>query len=103
IKSGGEWISSVALENTIMGHDGVAEAAVIASHDDKWGERPLAAIVRKPDSTVDGEEIAAFLRERMEKWMVPDDYRFVDAIPQTATGKFSKLKLRRQLLDDNHT
>lgn len=99
IKSGGEWISSVALENLIMGHEAVAEAAVVAQPDRKWGERPLAAIVRKPGHEVDADDIADFLRDKLEKWMLPDGYIFVDAIPQTATGKFSKLKLRRQLFD----
>ncbi len=98
IKSGGEWISSVALENAIMAHDDVAEAAVIARSDAKWGERPLAAVVLRAGRSLDGETLAAFLRERLSKWMVPDDYVFVDAIPRTATGKFSKRELRKQLL-----
>ncbi len=101
IKSGGEWISSMQLENAIMGHEGVAEAAVIAKTDEKWGERPLAAVVRKPGSEVTGEQIKEFLSGTMEKWMLPDDYVFVDAIPLTATGKFSKLELRKQVLDKN--
>src|SRR5699024_7876762 len=91
IKSGGEWISSVALEDLIMGHAAVAEAAVVARADHKWGERPVAAIVRKPEHDVSAEHIADFLRDKVEKWMLPDDYIFVDAIPQTATGKSSKL------------
>ncbi len=99
IKSGGEWISSMQLENAIMGHEDVAEAAVIAKTDEKWGERPLAAVVRKPGSDVTGEQITEFLSGTMEKWMLPDDYVFIDAIPLTATGKFSKLELRKQVLD----
>lgn len=97
IKSGGEWISSVHLENEIMGHPDVAEAAVIAKSDDKWGERPLAAIVAAEGKTIDEAAIRAHLLERMPKWMVPDDYVFIDAIPRTSTGKFSKLALREQL------
>ena len=97
IKSGGEWISSVHLENEIMGHPDVAEAAVIAKSDDKWGERPLAAIVAVEGKTIDEAAIRAHLLERMPKWMVPDDYVFIDEIPRTSTGKFSKLALREQL------
>jgi len=100
IKSGGEWISSVALENALMAHDDVAEAAVVARPDEKWGERPLAAIVLREGHQVEPEALAEFLRERMEKWQVPDDYVFVKEIPRTSTGKFSKLDLRKQLLDN---
>ncbi|HLQ84517.1 MAG TPA: long-chain-fatty-acid--CoA ligase, partial [Salinisphaeraceae bacterium] len=100
IKSGGEWISSVQLENLIMGHAAVAEAAVIAKADDKWGERPLAAIVLKSGQHASGDDINEFLRDKLPKWMLPDDYVFVDAIPLTATGKFSKLQLRRQLFGE---
>ncbi|ROO33657.1 long-chain fatty acid--CoA ligase [Salinisphaera orenii] len=99
IKSGGEWISSVQLENAIMAHDAVAEAAVVAQPDDKWGERPLAAVVLRKGETLDADTLRAFLLERMAKWMVPDDYVFIDAIPRTSTGKFSKLDLRKQMLD----
>ena len=101
IKSGGEWISSVQLENAIMGHDDVAEAAVVAQPDEKWGERPLAAVVIREGRELSAEDLAAFLRERMEKWMVPDNYVFVDEIPRTATGKFSKLDLRKRLFDNS--
>lgn len=100
IKSGGEWISSVQLENAIMAHEDVAEAAVVARPDEKWGERPLAAVVLREGRQLSEEDLAAFLRERMEKWMVPESYAFVDEIPRTSTGKFSKLDLRKQLLGD---
>jgi fatty-acyl-CoA synthase len=100
IKSGGEWISSVQLENAIMAHDDVAEAAVVAQPDEKWGERPLAAVVLREGRDLSAEDLTAFLRERMEKWMVPENYVFVDEIPRTSTGKFSKLDLRKQLLDN---
>jgi len=99
IKSGGEWISSVHLENVIMGHEDVAEAAVVAQTDEKWGERPLAAVVPREGAQLDAETLKSYMKEHVAKWMVPDDYRFVEAIPRTATGKFSKLDLRKQLFD----
>ena len=98
IKSGGEWISSVQLENEIMAHDAVAEAAVIAQPDEKWGERPLAAVVKKPGQEVTPDDLREFLMGRMEKWMVPNDYTFIEEVPRTSTGKFNKLGLRQQLL-----
>lgn len=94
IKSGGEWISSVDLENAIMGHPAVAEAAVIAITDDKWGERPLAVIALKPDAHTTGEDIEKFLDGKFAKWWLPDEYVFVESIPRTSTGKFLKSKLR---------
>ncbi|MCM2254011.1 MAG: AMP-binding protein, partial [Ramlibacter sp.] len=96
IKSGGEWISSVDLENTIMGHPAVAEAAVVAVAHPRWGERPLAAVVRKPGAQVDEGELKAHVASHFAKWQVPDDWVFVDAIPRTSTGKFQKLRLREQ-------
>ena len=97
IKSGGEWISSVDLEGAIMGHPAVAEAAVVAAPHSKWGERPVAFVVLKPGATVSGEEIARFLEPKFAKWWLPDEYRFVDAIPRTSTGKFLKRALREKL------
>ena len=99
IKSGGEWISSIDLENTAVGHPAVAEAAVIGVPHPKWDERPLLIIVRKPDMTVTKEEMLDFLRDKVVKWWLPDDVVFVDEIPHTATGKISKLELRRQFKD----
>lgn len=99
IKSGGEWISSVHLENELMAHEGVAEAAVIARPHPKWGERPLACIVRNPGSEVAADELRDFMSQRMEKWMCPDGYVFIDEVPRTSTGKFSKLDLRKQFGD----
>ncbi len=96
IKSGGEWISSVDLENAIMAHEGVAEAAVIAVPHEKWGERPLACVVAKPGVTVGVEELNALLAKRFAKWQLPDAYEFIDAIPRTSTGKFWKVKLRER-------
>ena len=96
IKSGGEWISSVDLENAIMGHPAVAEAAVIAVPHPKWAERPLAVIVPKQGATVDEQQMRDFLSQKFVKWMVPDAYAFVDAIPRTSTGKFLKTALRER-------
>lgn len=98
IKSGGEWISSVDLENALMGHGAVKEAAVIAIPDDKWGERPLAAIVLKDGKTVTEDELSAhLLAHGFAKWQLPDGYVFRDAIPRTSTGKFMKMTLRDEL------
>jgi fatty-acyl-CoA synthase len=96
IKSGGEWISSVDLENAIMGHPAVAEAAVIAVAHPKWDERPLACVVKKPGAAVTAAEIRKFLEDKFAKWQLPDEVVFVDAIPRTSTGKFQKLALREQ-------
>ena len=99
IKSGGEWIGSVALENAIMGHPAVAEAAVIGIPHPKWDERPLAVVVRKPGATVTGDELRAHLEGSFAKWSLPDAFEFVDAIPKTSTGKFLKAALRQQYRD----
>ena len=96
IKSGGEWISSVDLENAIMGHPAVAEAAVIAVPHPKWAERPLAVIVLRQGKSATVDEMKAFLATKFAKWAVPDAYEFVDAIPRTSTGKFLKTRLREQ-------
>ena len=95
IKSGGEWISSVDVENALMAHPAVAEAAVIAIPDEKWTERPLACIALKPGQTVDPAALNALLMARgFAKWQCPERYEVVAAIPRTSTGKFWKLKLR---------
>ncbi|AGK04818.1 AMP-dependent synthetase and ligase [Meiothermus ruber DSM 1279] len=96
IKSGGEWISSIDLENALMAHPAVKEAAVIAIPDPKWDERPLAAVVLKEGASVTPEELARFLEPRFAKWWLPDAYVFLDEIPRTSTGKFLKSKLREQ-------
>lgn len=96
VKSGGEWISSVALENTLMGHASVAEAAVIAVPHPKWDERPLAAVVLKPGQHATAEELRAFLAPHFAKWWLPDSFAFVDAIPKTSAGKFLKSALRER-------
>jgi len=99
VKSGGEWISSAELENEIMAHPKVAEAAVIGVPHPKWTERPLAAIVLKPGETVTKDEILEFLTGRVAKWWLPDDVVIVDEIPKTSVGKFSKKTLREQFAD----
>jgi fatty-acyl-CoA synthase len=99
IKSGGEWISSIDLENAAVGHPGVAEAAVIGVFHPKWDERPLLIVVRKPGSNVGREEILDFLKDKVAKWWLPDDVAFVDELPHTATGKLLKTKLREDFKD----
>jgi fatty-acyl-CoA synthase len=99
IKSGGEWIGSVELENEIMAHPKVAEAAVIAIPHEKWVERPLACVVVKPGETVTGEEIIEFLTPRVAKWWLPDAVEFIDEVPKTSVGKFSKKTLREKFTD----
>jgi fatty-acyl-CoA synthase len=96
IKSGGEWISSVDMETTIMGHPKVLEAAVIAVPHERWVERPLACIVPKPEftATLTAEEIYEYLRPRVAKWWLPDEVVFIDAVPKTSVGKFDKKVLR---------
>lgn len=94
IKSGGEWISSIALENAAVGHPSVAAAAVIAIPHPRWQERPLLLLVRRPAHAVTADEVLAFLAERVAKWWLPDEVVFVEALPYTATGKVQKVKLR---------
>ena len=99
IKSGGEWISSIDIENAAVGCPGVAEAAAIGIPHPKWDERPLLLIVRDPGSNVGEPEIRSFLSRQMAKWWMPDAIEFVDALPHTATGKLSKKDLRDQYRD----
>jgi 3-(methylthio)propionyl---CoA ligase len=94
IKSGGEWISSIELENVAIAHPAVAEAAVIGVHHPKWDERPLLIVQRKPGATVTREDLLAFYADKVAKWWIPDDVVFVEALPHTATGKLLKTKLR---------
>ena len=96
IKSGGEWISSVELENAAMGCPGVAEAAAIALPHPKWDERPLLVVVRKPDSDVSADAIRAHLSGMVAKWWLPDEIVFTDQLPHTATGKLLKTALRER-------
>jgi 3-(methylthio)propionyl---CoA ligase len=96
VKSGGEWISSIALENLAMAHPAVLEAAVIACCHPKWDERPLLIVVKKPDQEVTREQLLAFYDGKVAKWWIPDDVVFVDELPHTATGKLMKTTLRER-------
>ena len=99
IKSGGEWISSIEIENEAVGCTGVAEAAVIGLPHPKWSERPLLIIIRDAGSDIDKEGVLAYLDGKIAKWWMPDDVVFVDEIPHTATGKIQKMELRKQFKD----
>jgi fatty-acyl-CoA synthase len=101
IKSGGEWISSVALESALLGHPAVAEAAVIAIPHSHWQERPLAVVVLKPGARVSAQHLRDFLEPHFAKWWIPDAFEFVEAIPRTATGKILKYALREQFKEYN--
>ncbi|MBM3794197.1 MAG: long-chain fatty acid--CoA ligase [Acidobacteria bacterium] len=94
IKSGGEWVSSVEVENAIMAHSDVLEAAVIGVPDPRWDERPLACVVLKPGSEATAASLRAFLGDRVAKWCVPDRWAFIDEVPKTSVGKFYKKTLR---------
>jgi fatty-acyl-CoA synthase len=98
IKSGGEWISSVDMETTIMGHPKVLEAAVIAVPHPRWQERPLACVVPKPEfkDQLTESEILDYLRPLVAKWWLPDEVRFIEAVPKTSVGKFDKKVLRER-------
>ncbi len=100
IKSGGEWISSIELENAIMSHPSVLEAAVIGVPDERWVERPLAVIVKRPEQDLSPEELAAFLTTRVAKWWIPEKIAFLDNIPRTSVGKFDKKALRQLHVED---
>ena len=99
VKSGGEWISSVDMENELMGHSAVAEAAVIAVPDERWGERPLAVVVLCAGAQASADELREHLCGHFAKWQLPDRFEFVDEIPRTATGKFKKLALREKFVE----
>ena len=94
IKSGGEWISSMELENILMAHPAVAEAAVIGVTDERWGERPLAAVVLAAGSTATVDELRAFLAERVPRWQLPERWSFIAEVPKTSVGKFAKTRMR---------
>jgi len=99
IKSGGEWISSIAIEGIAMAHPAVAEAAVIGVKHPKWDERPVLVVVRKGGEVVNRADMLRFLEGKIAKWWMPDEVIFVESLPHTATGKLSKVDLRRQLAD----
>ena len=100
VKSGGEWISSVELENEIMAHPEVAEAAVIAMPHDRWQERPMACVVPKEgvEERLLRDSIMSFLEDRVAKWWLPDEVVFIESVPRTSVGKFDKKALRKQVL-----
>ena len=96
VKSGGEWISSVALENEIMAHPKVREAAVIGLPDERWGERPVACVVPEPGADLDADEVRDFLEGRVARWWIPERVEFIEEVPKTSVGKFSKKTLRER-------
>jgi fatty-acyl-CoA synthase len=96
IKSGGEWISSIQLENTAVDHPDVAEAAAIAVQHAKWGERPLLVVVLREKASLERAEMLAWFEGKVAKWWIPDDVVFVSELPHTATGKIKKADLRKQ-------
>ena len=100
IKSGGEWISSVELENALMGHPAVAEAAVIAIPDEKWSERPLAVVVLKEGASATADDLRTFLAPQFAKWWLPERFEFVGEIPKTSVGKFRKTALREEFAQE---
>jgi fatty-acyl-CoA synthase len=99
IKSGGEWISSVDLENALMAHPDVVEAAVVGIPDEKWQERPLASVVLREGATVKPAELRDFLARAVPKWQLPDAWTFIEAVPRTSVGKFDKKVIRKWYAD----
>jgi len=99
IKSGGEWISSLALENHLMGHPAVLEASVVGVPDDKWGERPLATVVVREGASVGADDLRDFLGGRVARWQLPERWAFIDKVPKTSVGKFDKKVLRQRYAD----
>jgi fatty-acyl-CoA synthase len=99
IKSGGEWISSIDLENAAVGHDDVAEAAVIAVPHPRWSERPLLIVTPRPGCQPEPDGLIAFLARQFPRWMLPDDVVIVSELPHTATGKLMKTRLREMFRD----
>ena len=96
IKSGGEWISSVDLENAIMGHPDVLEASVVGVPDERWGERPLATVVLREGAAATPESLRDFLEDKLAHWQLPERWALVDEVPKTSVGKFDKKVLRRR-------
>jgi len=99
IKSGGEWISTIALEDALLKHPAVAEAAVIGIPHERWQERPLALVVLRPGHSVTADELRAYLQNYVVRWWIPDAIVFVSEIPKTSTGKLAKMVLREQYRD----
>jgi fatty-acyl-CoA synthase len=101
IKSGGEWISSVELENELMAHPAVLEACVVGVPDDRWGERPLASVVLREGAKVDPAELREFLAARVAHWQLPERWTFIEAVPKTSVGKFDKKQVRSRYAQGN--
>jgi fatty-acyl-CoA synthase len=99
IKSGGEWISSVELENQLMAHPAVLEACVVGVPDPRWDERPLATVVLREGATATVEELREFLSTKVARWQLPERWAFIDAVPKTSVGKFDKKVIRAQYAD----
>jgi fatty-acyl-CoA synthase len=99
IKSGGEWISSVELENALMGHPAVFEAAVVAVPDERWDERPLACVVLRPEASATPDELRGYLEDKVARWWLPERWAYIDSVPKTSVGKFDKKVLRKQYAD----
>ncbi len=99
IKSGGEWISSVELENALMAHPAVLEACVVGVPDERWGERPLATVVIREGATVTVDELRDFLGASVARWQLPERWAFIEAVPKTSVGKFDKKLVRSQYAD----
>jgi fatty-acyl-CoA synthase len=99
IKSGGEWISSVDIENHLMAHPDVAEAAVIAVASERWAERPMACVVVRAGATLSRDDVIEWLTPRVAKWWLPDEVEFIEEVPKTSVGKFSKKDLRERFAD----
>jgi fatty-acyl-CoA synthase len=99
IKSGGEWISSVELENHLMAHPGVKEASVVGVPDERWGERPLATVAVRDGAELTVDELAAFLGARVAKWQLPERWAFIPEVPKTSVGKFDKKVIRKRYAD----
>ena len=99
IKSGGEWISSVDLENALMAHPAVLEACVVGVPDERWGERPLATVVLREGRTATAEELREFLGGSIARWQLPERWAFIESVPKTSVGKFDKKRLRAAYAD----
>jgi fatty-acyl-CoA synthase len=99
IKSGGEWISSVELENYLMAHPAVLEACVVGVPDERWGERPLASVVLREGATATVTELRDFLAGKVARWQVPERWSFIEAVPKTSVGKFDKKVVRARYAD----
>jgi fatty-acyl-CoA synthase len=95
IKSGGEWISSVELENALMAHPDVFEASVVAVPDERWDERPLACVVLKPGASATPEQLRDFLSDKVARWWLPERWTYIEAVPRTSVGKFDKKVIRQ--------